>query len=79
MDNCPKCGASFIGDPIPEELLDSYSDTHWRRSIGIDGYFLGIYDGQVATKCPDCGAEFPVSQHPVHLEMFEKYLETTKS
>lgn len=77
MDNCPKCKTSFIGDPIPQEYLDEgcYGDsTHYRREIGIDGEYLGIYDGVVAWRCPDCGHEFPVSQHPVALELFNKYL-----
>jgi rRNA maturation protein Nop10 len=68
MDNCPKCGSNWIGDPILGN-----EESHWRREIGIDGGYMGLYDGLVAIRCPDCGEEFPVSQHPVHLELFDKY------
>lgn len=27
--------------------------------IGIDGGYMGIYDGIVAFRCPDCGHECP--------------------
>lgn len=74
MDKCPKCQASWIGGPIPEELRQYYSEPyHWKREIGIDGGRMGIYDGIVAIRCPDCTENFPVSNHKVHLEMFEKY------
>lgn len=73
MDNCPKCNTSFIGDPIPEDIVENYVGTHWRREIGIDGGYMGIYDGLVAIRCPDCGEEFPVTDHPVHKELFKKY------
>jgi predicted Zn-ribbon and HTH transcriptional regulator len=65
MDNCPSCKSSWI-DQVNPELL-------YKREIGIDGGYMGIYDGLVAIRCPDCGEEFPVSSHPVHLEMFNKY------
>jgi hypothetical protein len=74
MNNCPKCNTSWIGDKIPDDIAGHYSDTHWRREIGIDGGVMGIYDGLVAIRCCDCGEEFPVSNHPVHLEMFDKYM-----
>lgn len=73
MDNCPNCGVSWIGDPIPDDIAEHYSGTHWRREIGISGLFLGIYDGTVAIRCPDCKEEFPRSDEPWALEMFEKY------
>lgn len=52
MDNCAKCGVSFIGEPIPEDIVDQYAGTHWRREIGIE--ILGEYDGVLHWKCPDC-------------------------
>jgi hypothetical protein len=73
MDNCPKCNVSFIGEEIPDENKKYYSGTHWRRDIGIDGGYVGIYDGIVALKCPDCSHEFPRSNHPMDIEMFNKY------
>jgi len=75
MNNCPKCNTNWIGDPIPEDIAHHYSGTHWKREIGIDGSYMCIYDGLVAIKCPDCGEEFPVSNHPVYLELFEEYKE----
>ena len=75
MDNCPNCGASFIGGPIPEDIREHYaSATHWRREIGIDGELLGIYDGVVAIRCPDCAHEFPQNGSKWALEMFDKYI-----
>lgn len=59
VDNCPNCGVSWIGDPIPEDIVDKYAGTHWRREIGIDGGYMGIYDGLVAVQCPDCKEYFP--------------------
>ena len=73
IDNCPKCGVSFIGDPIPEDIVEFYAGTHWRREIGIDGGYMGIYDGIVAFKCPDCGHEFPRSRDSWGLSIFKKY------
>jgi hypothetical protein len=74
MNNCPKCNTRWIGDKIPDDIAEHVSFTHWRREIGIDGGYMGIYDGLVAIRCPDCSEEFPVSKHKVHLEMFDKYM-----
>lgn len=52
-----------------------YGTTNWRREIGIDGGYLGVYDGIVALRCPDCGEEFPRDNSKWALEMFEKYKE----
>lgn len=79
-DNCPNCGVSFQGEPLSQKHLDSgcYGDTtHWRREIGIDGGWIGIYDGIVAWKCPDCKHEFPRGKAKLWQEMFEKYKEAT--
>lgn len=76
MDNCPNCGASWIGGEIPEDIREHYSPPYiWRRDIGIDGGYLGIYDGIVAIKCPDCKSEFPRSDAKWAIEMFTKYME----
>lgn len=80
LDNCPKCNASFIGGPIPPEFIHHYSPPHfYRREIGIDGGFIGVYDGIVAYRCPDCGHEFPrpdISES-LSLEFFNKYKKVT--
>jgi len=78
MDNCPACGVSWIGGEIPKDIAHHYSGTHWKREIGIDGGYIGVYDGLVAVKCVDCGEYFPVSQHPFHQEVFKKFLEHQK-
>lgn len=49
--NCPHCGVSLLGDPIPEENQKYYAGTHWKREIGI--YDWGK-DRTVAYQCPDC-------------------------
>lgn len=51
---CPLCAADLRGDPIPEDIAHLYGGTHWSRLVGIDGGRLGIYDGVIAWKCPDC-------------------------
>ena len=73
VDNCPNCKISFIGEAIPKDIAQYYSGSHWRREIGIDGGLIGIYDGTVAYKCPDCGHEFPRDNSKWALEIFNKY------
>lgn len=54
-DNCPHCGVTLIGSPIPEDLkaTGAYGDkTHWRREIGI---YSRETDRTVSYQCPDCG------------------------
>jgi len=52
-DNCPHCGVSLIGDPIPKELREHYLPPyHWRREIGLEDRTK--YDGVWEWKCPDC-------------------------
>ena len=78
MDNCPKCHSSWIGEKIPEDIANHYSGTHWKREIGIDGGFIGVYDGIVALKCPDCSEEFPRNESNRALEMFDRYKKVRK-
>ena len=73
-DNCPKCGVSLIGDPIPEKDLIHYSGTHWRREIGIDGGSVGIYDGVVALRCPDCEHEWARSDSEWGQGLFDAWV-----
>jgi len=72
-DNCPKCNSNFIGDSIPDDIVEYYAGTHWRREIAIDGGYAGIYDGVVAYKCPDCNHEFPRGKDKWAKNLFEKY------
>jgi predicted RNA-binding Zn-ribbon protein involved in translation (DUF1610 family) len=54
-DNCPKCGASWIGEPIPEKDRATYGATHFGRVIGE---YDDEADRTVAWKCPDCERYF---------------------
>lgn len=79
MKNCPNCNSSWIGDPIPQDIIEHYGDsTHWQRELHIDGGFLGIYDGTVVIKCPDCKVVMPRNNSNWAKEMFDKYIEATK-
>lgn len=57
MDNCPLCGVSLIGEPIPEDIRHHYEGGNWRREIGIE--YPELYDGIWEWKCPDCGGTWP--------------------
>jgi hypothetical protein len=53
---CPKCGADWQGDPIPETHRDHFGNaTHFRRVIAICSREL---DRCINYKCPDCGFIF---------------------
>lgn len=57
-DNCPHCGVSLIGDPIPKELEHHYKPPFfWRRDIGIE--YPEKYDGVWEYMCPDCKGTWP--------------------
>lgn len=51
---CPQCGKSWLGDPIPETAREHFGGaTHFRRCIAIE------CGGRVEHfKCPDCGFIF---------------------
>jgi hypothetical protein len=64
---CPHCGESLVGDPIPVEKLSFYNaidhdmtkpypNTHFIRTIGI--VLRGKYDGVLYRQCPDCGGKW---------------------
>lgn len=56
LDACPACGASWIGDPIPETRRHYYgSATHFRRLIAI---YDSEKDCTVRWRCPDCKEEW---------------------
>jgi predicted Zn-ribbon and HTH transcriptional regulator len=51
-DNCPECGVSFQGDPIPEESRHYYGTaTHYSRVIGWTDSTKDITTHWI---CPDC-------------------------
>ena len=55
---CPACGASWQGEPIPEDWRQYCGGkTHYSRLIGIE--IPEKYDGVWLWRCPDCAAEFP--------------------
>lgn len=67
QDNCPHCGVSLDGGPIPEKINQPYEfegeihypygkDAHWRREIGIE--YPEKYDGIYEYECPDCGGRW---------------------
>lgn len=57
LGNCRKCGVSFDGGSIPENIREHYSPPYrWSRRIGIYDRDL---DRTVAWRCPDCGDEVP--------------------
>lgn len=49
-------------------------ENRWGRQLGVDGGFLGIYDGIVAEQCPDCGVYQPRNDSPWALDLFNKYM-----
>ena len=56
LDNCPHCEVSLLGDPIPAEIADQYSGTHWKRELAIENPLR--YDGTYYFMCPDCKGEW---------------------
>ena len=62
-DTCPINHCDLRGEPIKQEYIDAgyYGEgvTHYSRMVGVDGGYLGIYDGVIAWHCPDCGAYWP--------------------
>lgn len=51
---CPNCNANLVGDPIPQDLIDSGyygTNTHWSRVIGL---YSMEKDRVVEWLCPDC-------------------------
>lgn len=57
IDNCPHCNANLNGDPIPENIRQNYSGTHWRREMGWE--YPEKYDGVWEWECPDCKGRWP--------------------
>lgn len=69
--NCPHCGVSLQGDPIPEEYLQHredcdkaekgrcfclpYGDGKTHFRREIGVEIQGVYDGMLFYVCPDCG------------------------
>jgi len=65
LHECPHCGTSLVGTPIPTEHLDLYGasaicpdcgqPSHGSRVIGLYSYNV---DRTVAWRCPDCTKEW---------------------
>lgn len=53
--SCPNCGSDWIGEEIPEDRKDYYSDSYFLRVIG---YYSDVLDSVVEYQCPDCGKRF---------------------
>ena len=56
MDNCPHCGVSLLGDPIPARFAHMYAGKYWKRELGFED--PAIYDGVLYYECPDCKGRF---------------------
>ena len=56
-EKCPHCGVSLIGNEIPEENRHLFGGaTHFYRDILVS--VLGVYDGYLFHRCPDCKGEW---------------------
>ena len=57
LGHCPKCGASWKGDPIPEALRPQLGGrTHFTLCISLKRQGE---DRIHANRCPDCNEVFP--------------------
>lgn len=54
--NCPHCKVSLLGDPIPDEHLEYYAGSYFKREIRVED--PEKYDGIWYYFCPDCKGEF---------------------
>jgi len=58
---CPSCGASWLGEPIPEGSRKWYGDaTHFRRAIAV---YDRDQDRTTGWACPDCGKVEPAGRN----------------
>jgi hypothetical protein len=56
LTNCPGCGASWQGDPIPETSRKNFGGaTHFKRQVAI---YSREEDMTIAWMCPDCKRTF---------------------
>lgn len=79
---CPHCKTSLLGEPISQDYIDKgyyHKGSYWKREIGIDGGYMGIYDGIVAFQCPDCNKEFPRENSKWGKMLFERYKKYLKN
>jgi hypothetical protein len=73
---CPACKSSWIDQEIPLKDRKHFGGSqYYLRSIGIDGGYMGIYDGTVAIQCPDCKEYFPRAKAPWAVEMYNKFMD----
>lgn len=71
--NCPHCDENLIHSKIPDDRKHLYSSEYFYNTIGIDGSHIGVYDGIVAWRCPDCGHEWARGNDDFWVCVFEKY------
>lgn len=56
MNNCPLCGVSWIGNPIPDDLKkENGNRSHFSRLVQVLDWKSKRITGH---ECPDCGEEF---------------------
>jgi hypothetical protein len=51
IEDCPNCGVSLQGEPIPEDQQEAFGATHFSRKIGISSW---EQDRTTHWQCPDC-------------------------
>jgi len=77
LDNCPHCGVSLLGAPIPQASRDAGyygAATHFRREVGNEVPW--DFDGVLFWECPDCGGtwqRFDLTSPRHHVA--EKYMQ----
>ena len=60
-NNCPACGASLIGNVIPEDMRREYGNRkHFTRLVECRDWNTKKLNGY---ECPDCGEFFRNEDH----------------
>lgn len=54
--NCPHCGVSLLGNPIPKNRQHLFFGKYYKREIGVE--CPEMYDGVWHFRCPDCNGTF---------------------
>lgn len=58
--NCPACGVSWIGNPIPDDLKKEYGNkSHFPRIVEVRDWKTNKI---TAYECPDCEESFRIPQ-----------------
>lgn len=57
--NCPECGVSWIGNPIPDDLKKEYNNrSHFTKLVAVPA--KNNFSKIVAYECPGCEFNFRV-------------------